>query len=82
MRKKAARAKTKAKAKAIKKQAKDYPHFDVVSVSLYRPEQEKLSSLLALEKEMALSEGKRLPSRSDLIRLAISKLTEKDLSRL
>ena len=82
MRKKAARAKTKVKAKAPKKQAKAYSHFDVVSVSLYRPEQDKLSSLLAKAKEAALSEGKRLPSRSDLIRLAISKLTEKDLSRL
>jgi len=75
--KKAAAPKTKPK-----KQAKDYDHFSVVSVSLYRPDIERLNELAATAKAIAMREGKKIPNKSDIIRLALSKLTEKDLSRL
>jgi len=65
-----------------KKQAKDYEHFKVVSVSLYMPEVERLNELADQAKALALRERKKIPNRSDIIRLALSKLTEKDLTRL
>lgn len=80
-RKKLSRPKAKRKAPK-KKQARDYSHFGVVSVSLYRPDIEKLDALLSQAREKASTEGRSIPNRSDLIRLAVAKLTEKDLSRL
>jgi len=72
----------KAAKKKDKKQAKDYDHFKVVSVSLYLPEIERLNELADTAKALALRERKKIPNRSDIIRLALSKLTEKDLDRL
>jgi len=60
----------------------DYPDLRMVSCTLYPRHQDKLDELLELAKAKAREEGRREPGRSDLIRKAIEKLTDKDAENL
>jgi len=72
-------AKTPARKKQI---GTDYPDLRMVSCTLYPRHQDKLEELLELAKAKAREEGRREPGRSDLIRKAIEKLTDKDAENL